>query len=205
MADVHALRPARRPRSSTTRFPRPWALASTSSVRARTSRSSPAATWYGAALEAAETLEREDGVEAEVVNVSIIKPIDSQGVPSLARQDRGWRGDGRGAPRCRRTRRRRPPGCGRAASGSDLRTGDADEFGVSGTAEACMEHFGLTASGIADLAREACSRSRSCSTRPFRAAPGPSSDLRAKPVSIEGLRPRLRALRAAPTRLPRPV
>jgi transketolase len=30
-----------------------------------------------------------------------------------------------------------------------------DEFGVSGTAEACMEHFGLTASGIADLAREA--------------------------------------------------
>ena len=34
--------------------------------------------WRG--LEAAETLEREDGVEAEVVNVSIIKPIDSQGV-----------------------------------------------------------------------------------------------------------------------------
>jgi transketolase len=34
--------------------------------------------WRG--LEAAETLEREDGVEAEVVNVSIIKPIDSQSV-----------------------------------------------------------------------------------------------------------------------------
>ena len=33
--------------------------------------------------------------------------------------------------------------------------GMQDEFGVSGTAEACMEHFGLTASGIADLAREA--------------------------------------------------
>ena len=32
--------------------------------------------WRG--LEAAEMLEREDGVEAEVVNVSIIKPIDSQ-------------------------------------------------------------------------------------------------------------------------------
>ena len=29
------------------------------------------------ALEAAESLEREDGVEAEVVNVSIIKPLDS--------------------------------------------------------------------------------------------------------------------------------
>ena len=33
--------------------------------------------------------------------------------------------------------------------------GMEDEFGVSGTAEACMEHFGLTATGIADLAREA--------------------------------------------------
>ena len=30
-----------------------------------------------------------------------------------------------------------------------------DEFGVSGTAEACMEHFGLTAAGIAESAREA--------------------------------------------------
>ncbi len=30
-----------------------------------------------------------------------------------------------------------------------------DEFGVSGTGEACMEHFGLTARGIADRAREA--------------------------------------------------
>ena len=30
-----------------------------------------------------------------------------------------------------------------------------DEFGISGTGEACMEHFGLTASGIADRAREA--------------------------------------------------
>jgi hypothetical protein len=30
-----------------------------------------------------------------------------------------------------------------------------DEFGLSGTGEACMEHFGLTARGIADRAREA--------------------------------------------------
>ena len=30
-----------------------------------------------------------------------------------------------------------------------------DEFGVSGTGEACMEHFGLTARGITDRAREA--------------------------------------------------
>ena len=33
--------------------------------------------------------------------------------------------------------------------------GMADEFGVSGTGEACMEHFGLTPRGIADRAREA--------------------------------------------------
>ncbi len=33
--------------------------------------------------------------------------------------------------------------------------GMQDEFGISGTAEACMEHFGLTATGVADLAREA--------------------------------------------------
>ena len=33
--------------------------------------------------------------------------------------------------------------------------GMGDEFGISGTGEACMEHFGLTASGIADRAREA--------------------------------------------------
>ena len=33
--------------------------------------------------------------------------------------------------------------------------GMGDEFGVSGTGEACMEHFGLTARGIADRAREA--------------------------------------------------
>ena len=47
-ADVHALRPARRRRSSTTRSPRRSAPASTSFARARTSRSSPAATWSGA-------------------------------------------------------------------------------------------------------------------------------------------------------------
>ena len=74
--------------------------------------------WRG--LEAAETLEREDGVEAEVVNVSIIKPIDSQSGAALARQDR-CRRDGRGAPRGRWPRRRDPPGGLRAAPGPGLR------------------------------------------------------------------------------------
>ena len=38
------------------------------------------------ALEAAESLQREDGVEAEVVNVSIIKPIDESGCSSRWRR-----------------------------------------------------------------------------------------------------------------------
>ena len=80
---------------------------------------SPAATWSGAALEAAETLEREDGVEAEVVNVSIIKPLDSQSVLELARQDRRRR-HRRGAPRRRRARptrsARSPPSSTRCRS-----------------------------------------------------------------------------------------
>jgi transketolase len=33
--------------------------------------------------------------------------------------------------------------------------GMGDEFGVSGTAEATMQHFGLTADGILEAAREA--------------------------------------------------
>jgi len=33
--------------------------------------------------------------------------------------------------------------------------GMGDEFGISGSSEACMEHFGLTASGIVDRSREA--------------------------------------------------
>lgn len=108
--------------------------------------------WRG--LEAAETLEREDGVEAEVVNVSIIKPIDSQsvlrslaktGLAVTAEEHRvvGGLGDAIRQVACEQ----HPVPV--------FALGMQDEFGVSGTAEACMEHFGLTASGIVDLAREA--------------------------------------------------
>jgi transketolase len=109
-------------------------------------------TWRG--LEAAKVLEAEDGVEAEVVNVGIIKPIDSDGVlESLsktgvavtAEEHRvvGGLGD---AIRMVAAERHPVPVF---ALGMD------DEFGVSGTAEACMEHFGLTAAGIVDRARQA--------------------------------------------------
>jgi transketolase len=106
------------------------------------------------ALEAAESLEREDGIEAEVLNVAIIKPIDSQviieslaktGVAVTAEEHRvvGGLADAvRGV-----TAEQHPVPV--------FAVGMGDEFGVSGTGEACMEHFGLTSRGIADRAREA--------------------------------------------------
>ena len=106
------------------------------------------------ALDAAESLEREDGVEAEVVNVSILKPIDSEGVlDSLAKTGVAVTAE----------EHRVVGGLADAVRGVAAEQhpvpvfalGMGDEFGVSGTAEACMEHFGLTANGIADLAREA--------------------------------------------------
>ena len=108
--------------------------------------------WRG--LDAAESLAREDGVEAEVVNVAIVKPIDEQGVlESLAKtgvavtaeEHRVVGGLGDAVRQVAAEQHPVPV----------FALGMADEFGVSGTAEACMEHFGLTASGIADLAREA--------------------------------------------------
>jgi transketolase len=108
--------------------------------------------WRG--LEAADSLAREDGVEAEVVNVSIVKPIDEQGVlESLAKTGVAVTAE----------EHRVVGGLGdavRQVAAEQLPVpifalGMADEFGVSGTAEACMEHFGLTPVGIADLAREA--------------------------------------------------
>jgi transketolase len=106
------------------------------------------------ALEAADVLEAEDGVEAEVVNVSIIKPLASApilesisktGVAVTAEEHRvaGGLAD---AVRTVAAEQHPVP---------IFAVGMGDEFGLSGTGEACMEHFGLTASGITDRAREA--------------------------------------------------
>jgi transketolase len=106
------------------------------------------------AVEAAESLEREDGVEAEVLNVSVLKPIQSgpvleslsrTGVAVTAEEHRVVGGL---ADAVRQVAAEQHPV-------PIFAVGMGDEFGVSGTAEACMEHFGLTASGIADRAREA--------------------------------------------------
>ena len=106
------------------------------------------------ALEAAETLAREDGVEAEVVNVSILKPLDSEPViESLAKTGVGVTAEehrvvGGLADAVREAAAEQHPV-------PVFALGMQDEFGVSGTADACMEHFGLTAAGIAEYAREA--------------------------------------------------
>jgi transketolase len=106
------------------------------------------------AMEAAESLEAEDGVEAEVLNVSIIKPIHSEAVlESLGKTGVGVTAEehrvvGGLADAVRQVAAEQHPV-------PIFAVGMGDEFGISGTGEACMEHFGLTARGIADRAREA--------------------------------------------------
>ena len=106
------------------------------------------------ALEAADSLAREDGIEAEVVNVAILKPLDSEPVlQSLAKTGVAVTAEehrvvGGLADAIREVAAEEHPV-------PIFALGMGDEFGISGTAEACMEHFGLTASGIADRAREA--------------------------------------------------
>jgi transketolase len=106
------------------------------------------------AMEAAEALEHEDGVEAEVLNVSIIKPIHSEAVleslgkTGVAVTAEEHRVVGGLADAVRQLAAEQHPV-------PIFAVGMGDEFGLSGTGEACMEHFGLTARGIADRAREA--------------------------------------------------
>jgi transketolase len=106
------------------------------------------------ALEAAESLEREDGVEAEVLNVAIVKPLDTEaildslGKTGVAVTAEEHRVVGGLADAVRQVAAEQHPV-------PVFAVGLADEFGVSGTGEACMEHFGLTARGIADRVREA--------------------------------------------------
>jgi transketolase len=106
------------------------------------------------ALEAAEALANDDGVEAEVLNVARVKPLDAEtvlesisktGVAVTAEEHRVTGGL---ADAVREVAAEQHPV-------PIFAVGMADEFGVSGTGEACMEHFGLTARGIADRAREA--------------------------------------------------
>jgi transketolase len=106
------------------------------------------------ALEAAANLHREEGVDAEVLNVAIIKPLDSEAVlSSLARtglavtaEEHRTAGGLADAVRAVAAEQYPVP---------ILAVGVGDTFGMSGTGEAVMERFGLTAAGIADSVRQA--------------------------------------------------
>ena len=106
------------------------------------------------ALEAAEALAHDDGVEAEVLNVAGIKPLDAEAVleslskTGVAVTAEEHRVVGGLADAVREVAAEQHPV-------PIFAVGMGDEFGVSGTGEACMEHFGLTARGVADRAREA--------------------------------------------------
>jgi len=106
------------------------------------------------ALKAADSLANEDGVEAEVVNVAVIKPLHQEAIlESLAKTGVAVTAEehrvvGGLADAVRQVAAEQHPV-------PVFAVGMGDEFGVSGTGEACMEHFGLTARGIADRAREA--------------------------------------------------
>ena len=121
----------------------------------RTSRSSPAATWCGGRSRRPRSSHREEGVDAEVRERRDHQAARLRGRAGLARPH-GRRRDRRGAPQGRRPRGRDPRGGGRAVPGADLRRRrGATRFGLSGTGEAVMERFGLTAAGIADTVRQA--------------------------------------------------
>ena len=106
------------------------------------------------ALEAAKSLAHDDGVEAEVLNVATVKPLDAEAVlESLSKTGVGVTAEehrvvGGLADAVREVAAEQHPV-------PIFAVGMGDEFGISGTGEACMEHFGLTARGIADRAREA--------------------------------------------------
>ncbi len=101
------------------------------------------------ALDAAEELAREHQIEAEVVNVAIVKPIDSEAVlASIAKTGcavtcEEHRKVGGLADAVREVAAEQYPV-------PVLAVGVGDRFGISGTGEAVMERFGMTAAGIVE-------------------------------------------------------
>lgn len=105
------------------------------------------------ALEAAELLAKE-GIEARVLNMASLKPIDADAIEAAARdcgaivtlEEHSVIG-GLGGAVCEVAAERFPVPV--------LRLGLLDVFGQSGRAAELMEHYGLTAGGAATLARRA--------------------------------------------------
>jgi len=107
----------------------------------------------GLALLAAESL-AEGGVDARVINVSSLKPLDCETLEQAAREtgalvtmeEHSVIG-GLGSAVCEALASRCPVPV--------LRLGIQDQFGQSGTADELMEHYGLTVEETERMAREA--------------------------------------------------
>ena len=106
------------------------------------------------ALDAAEELAREHQIEAEVLNVAIVKPLDTESVlASIAKTGcvvtcEEHRKVGGLADAIREVAAERYPV-------PVFAVGVGDRFGISGTGEAVMERFGLTAAGIVEAVMQA--------------------------------------------------
>ncbi len=111
-------------------------------------------TWH--ALQAAEQLHLE-GIEARVLNMSCIKPLDEEAVAAAASETGGivtveehQRAGGLGGAVAEAVTARHP--C------PVVRLGMADRFGESGDGDQLLQHFSLTAPAIAKAARDLLSR-----------------------------------------------
>ncbi len=109
-----------------------------------------------AALEARDLLGR-DGISAEVVNASSVKPLDRDTIVASAAKtgavvtaEEHQIAGGLGSAVCELLAQERPTPV--------VRVGMKDEFGQSGNAEVLLAHYGLDAHGIASAAREVLSR-----------------------------------------------
>ena len=109
-------------------------------------------------LQAAEMLEAE-GVSAEVLNISTIKPLDSEAIVAsvsktgccVTAEEHSIVG-GLGSAVCEVLAEHRPAPV--------ERVGTMDTFGESGKPDELMARYGLTAEHIADSARKSISRKR---------------------------------------------
>lgn len=107
-------------------------------------------------LEAAEILKK-DGIDAEVINMSTIKPLDSETVLKSVKKTK-----------CAVTAEEHSIIGGLGSAVAELlaeefcaplvRVGTKDTFGESGNADALMEKYGLTADNIARSAKTAISK-----------------------------------------------
>ena len=109
------------------------------------------------ALVAAETLAASHGVEAEVINAAVVKPLDAATIVASAR---------RSGAVLTAEEHQAAGGLGGAVAevlGEQCpvpltRVGMADRFGESGTADELLEYFGLTAPHIVKRALELIKR-----------------------------------------------